>query len=525
MVQQAEPTYATRRSPERYTDGPKIGEAIARQLGRPPTPSQQYELDVGLERVDGPGSRLAYADVVVIKGRRCGKTVTGFGVPHARALAGPITLPNGRMLPFRAVHVAQNVTAARQRFDEDLVAPYRLRMFGEDDEAWGRAAEYKRAAADTSLVLDPRSVKDVQQAKIRRIASELRVLAPSPNAARGSGVFHRTYDEELTYTLKRGQELAAAGLPTMAELFGQGQTWHLSNVGKFVDERYFLWHQRERGRKAVAADRRDGICYIEYSLPRDVDPNDEEQWWRYYPALGEGLVDLPELRLQREIFEELNHDNGATFFAEFLGRWADENETGLSGWETITLEDWQAALEDDKQLEQPAGARAVIGVDIDPIGRAATIVAATAHPVLEGVTYLEVIDHRPGSSWLPEAIRQLAGHVEAIAVDDHGTGRGLILDLEAEPELQPKLLRVPAGDFYAACYAFDADIREHHIKIRTLGHYPRLMEAAAAAKRSTGRGPWKWDRMLNPPQTPLVAATLASWGLGRAPEPEQFFVY
>lgn len=505
----AEPTYATQRSEDRYTDGPVVAAAIEKWLGRRPTVSQQMELDVALERIDGPGSRFAFDDVIIIKGRRCGKTVTSLGVPHARSLAGPVTLPNGRRLPFRAVHVAQNLTSARQRFDEDLVGPYRQHF---TDEAWALAAEYKRGAADTALTLDPRHRKNLERAKILRVASEMRVLAPSPSAARGSGVFHRTYDEELTYTLQRGQDLTSAGRPTMAELHGQAQTWHMSNVGKFVDKDYFLWHQRETGRKAVREDRRSGICYIEYSLPPGTDPNDEAEWWRYYPALGEGLVDVRDLHRDREVFENIHHDGGAAFFAEYFGRWSDENETGVAGWKAIQLQDYLDAL--TVELEQPADLPAVIGVDMDPFYRSSTITAAVQLP--EGPILVEVLDHQPNTEWVTDAVLALVGDVAAICIDDYGPGHALVDDLSRMPVVADKLVTTHGQDFAAACYGFEAKLRERSLKIRKSDYHERLTNAAAAAERTPGRS-WQWERRVNPSQTPLVSSTLAVWALEHRP--------
>lgn len=506
---QAEPTYATQRSPDRYTDGPVIAASIEKWLGRRPTRTQQLELDVALERIDGPGSRFAFDDVIVIKGRRCGKTVTSFGVPHARALAGPITLPNGRRLPFRAVHVAQNLTSARQRFDEDLAMAYRQHF---TDDGWKAAVEYKRGAADTALTLDPRRRKDVERAKILRIASELRVLAPSPNAARGAGVFHRTYDEELTLELERGQQLAAAGIPTMAELFGQAQTWHMSNISRETDSKKFLWHQRETGREAVRADRRDGICYIEYSIPPGVDPNDEREWWRYYPGLSEGLVDIHDLRREREVLEKIHHDGGQAFFAEFLGRWSDENDTGAAGWEAIREDDYLVAL---TELEQPDDARAALGVHPDPFFRSATITSTVR--LGDGRYLVEILDHRPDTEWLVDALLEYAGGAAAIGINTAtGHGKALLDDVAGMPIIADKLVEVPAGDLPAACYGFEAGLRDHSLLIRRSDFHERMTKAAAAAQRSPGRS-WIWQEQVGTPQTPLVSATLSLWALQHAP--------
>lgn len=508
----AEPTYATPRSPERYSDGPTIGAGIETWQGRRPTPWQQAQLDVALERIDGPGSPFAFDEVIVVVGRRCGKTVTSFGVPLIRALAGPVLLPNGRRLPFRAVHVAQNISAAQQRFAEDLVAPYRRRF---TDTGWAAAVRDLRSNGNTRLTIDPRRRKQIADAEKQQLASELRVLAPTGNSARGAGVFHRTYDEELTYSLERGQELTEAGRPTMAELGGHGQTWHVSNVSREIDRSRFLWHQRQKGRAAVAADRREGVCYVEFSLPPGVDPDDEREWWRYYPALGDGIVGIEQLRRDREEWDGLSP---GAFAAEYLGRWPDENETGQTGWHVIELEAWLAAKAGEG-VQIPADAAAAIGVDIDPFGRSSSIVAAAR---VGPQVLVEVLEHRPGSDWLADEILRRAADVVAIGIDSHGSALSLLEQLRTFPVLAPLLVATSAADLSAACYQLDAGLREGLVSWLPTLHHDALSIAAAAAERTAGYA-WYWERRVSRSQTPLVAATLAMRALTmrrQVPDPE-----
>lgn len=503
----AEPTYATARTPERYSDGPAVALAIARWLGRRPTHTQQSLLDVALERVDGPGSQFAYDEVIAVIGRRCGKTVTTFGVPLARALAGPLHLPNGRTLPFKATHTAQNLTSARQRFTEDLVEPYRRRF---DPDVWDRAVEFKKAAADTTLTLDPRAgmaTKNLAAARDRQIAAELRVLAPTPSSARGAGVAHLTFDEALTYTADRGAELQAAAGPTLTEMQGHGQQWTVSNISTATDHTMHLYGLRDKGRQAALDDRRDGVCYVEYSVPPGTDPDDESSWWRYYPALGDGIVGIRELRRDREKFGQ------DAFAAEYLGRWPDENPTGRSGWAAITLDDWQRARTDDAMGDD---APAVLGVDIDPFGRSSSIVAASRRPDGRPGVLVEVLDHRPGSGWVEAALLDYAESAAAIAVDDYGPGHDLIGRLEELPLTAGKLVTTRGQDLVAACYALDAAIREHALIWRASDFHVALTDAAAAAQRTAGRS-WQWERRVATSQTPLVGATLALWALGHRP--------
>lgn len=501
------PTYRTARSPHRFTDGPRAGRLIARKLGRVTTRWQQYVLDVALERVDGPGSPFAYSNVDVIVGRRGGKTVTTMGVPLFRSLCGPVALDDGRVVPFIGAHTAQNLVKARQRFVKDLIEPYRANM---TDAVWRAGHLFRQAIGDTSLTIDPAVAGKDWRATSR--ASTIQVFAPTISAVRGDGLFHLTFDEFLVFTAAQGAAFMAAAGPTQAGLRGHGQIWRTSNVSILNDERTWLYVAREAGRAAVASGRTTGTAYFEFTIPDDVDPTDEAAWWDYYPALGDGLVRVDELRVD---LERLGPDS---FAAEYLGRWP--GHVVVATWSAIAEPTWRAAGTD---AEQPATAAAALGVDVDPFGRSSTIVAATAHPDVDDGTLVEVLDHRPGSGWLEAEIRARAGDVAAIGIDDYGPGHELLVALEADPLIASKLVPTRSLDFVAACFAADRDLREARLAYRRSAHHQALTAAAAAAQRTPGKA-WQWERRVAVTQTPLVAATLASWALGHAPTPAAFFV-
>jgi hypothetical protein len=464
-------------------------------------------LDVGLERVDGPGSPFAYSDVVGIVGRRCGKTVTLMGVPLARGLSGPVSLDDGRVLPFAGAHTAQNLTAARRRFMKDLVEPYREHMSA---AVWSAGHNLRSAVGDTSLTFDPAvNGKDWRLPR----SSSISVFAPTPTSVRGDGLFHLDVDEALAFTLDQGAQLMAAAGPTMSGLRGHGQIWISSNISRLTDSRTWLWSLRDKGRAAVESGRNTGTAYFEFTFPADADPLQEELWWDYYPGLGDGLVRVEELR------GEVERLGLESFAAEYLGQWPGAR--GASAWTAITQTDWLAAA---TLAEQPADVTTALGVDIDPFGRSASIHAAVADPDVAGGVLLELIDHRPGSAWVADAVRALAPAVAAIAVDDYGPGHDLIYALTDDETTTGKVVATKSADFAAACYAMEARFREHRVRIRQSDYYEVMAAAAAAAERTTGKS-WQWERRVSVSQTPIVAATLASWALGRAPDPQPFFVY
>lgn len=469
---------------------------IIAKTGRVPSPWQQYVLDVALERVDGPGSPWAYSTVDVIVGRRGGKTITLMGVPLARALMGPVVTGPGQLVPFLGAHTAQNLVKARQRFMKDLVEPYRASM---SPDVWQAGANLRSAIGDTSLTLDPRTVgKDWRQPQ----ASQIQVFAPTLSAVRGDGILHLGFDEVLVFTATRGLELMAAARPTLATMRGHGQVWRTSNVTVLNDERTWLYQLREKGRAAVEAGVTSGAAYFEFSIPEEEDPLDEASWWRYHPALADGLLRIEELRVD---LGELGPDH---FAAEYLGRWP--GRMAVSRWAALTEGDFEAAR---TTTPMPAELPAVVAVDVDPFGRSASFAAAVTSPAGDVV---EVLEHRAGSDWVWDALVDWAPRAAGLVVDDYGAGHDLIARILDVPALAAKLLTVRGPDVVAACYTFEAGLREGSLTWVASDYHEQLRAAASAAERTPGRS-WQWERRVAVTQTPLMAATLARWGAAHRP--------
>lgn len=480
------PTFKTPRSSDRYTDGPRAGRLIARKTGKITSVWQQYVLDVALERVDGPGSPFAYSTVDLIVGRRCGKTISLMGVPLFRGMAGPVRLDNGNVIPFAAAHTAQNLIKARQRFMKDLVEPLQSSM---SPNVWNAGHNLRSAIGDTSLTFDPSTTgKDYRHKR----ASTIGVFAPTISAVRGDGLLHLGFDEILVFTMRRGEELMAAARPTLATMRGHGQIWRASNVTMMNDRTTWLYSIRERGRANVRADVRRGSAYFEFTIPEDADPTDEAVWWEHYPALGDGLIRPDELRA------DLAELGVGHFGAEYLGRWP--GEVAVMKWAAIEEADFDAAR---STKPFPADARAVLGIEIDPFGRSSSIAAATPDVV-------EVIDHRPASDWVLEAVVELADRAAVVVVDDYGPGHDLAQRLADIPSVAHKLRPLRGPDIVAACYTFEAGLRERSVSWIASDFHERLRDAAAAAERTPGRA-WQFERRVPVSQSSLLACALARY--------------
>jgi hypothetical protein len=480
-----------------------VAAIVADRLGRPPTPWQRMVLDVSLEHVDGPGTPFAYDLSTIIVGRRCGKTVTTMGVPLARALAGPVTVPtNGRRIPFRAAHTAQNLTQARKRFLEDLVEPLKRSM---PDKAWAAGYKLLRNLAMTTLAVDPYG-RDHSAAD----ASVIQIYAPTPSSVRGDGLMSLCFDEALVFTLDEGHALMGSARPAMAEFGGMAQMYVASNISAQTGGNSWLVEQRDKGRGAVESGRNTGTAYFEWSLPAGVDPLDERAWWAHYPALGDGLVGVDQLR--RDL-EELGH---ASFAAEYLGAWPDEST--VAKWVALDEAIFTGAARAD---ELPAGLPYALAVDIDPLGRDATIAAAVVTDPATGAVAGEILASGPDTRWLRAAllgIVEAAGPPAAVAVNDLGPGHNLLLDLEADA-----LPLTPIGgkDYPGACFDLETGLGDGSVTYRP---HPALAAAAPYAKHSTGRA-WVWETRTPISQTPVISLSLAIWAARHTAAPVGWFAY
>lgn len=495
------PAYSTARTPDRHSDGPVAAALITDRLGRPPSPWQRLVLDVALERVDGPGSPFAYDQIGLIVGRRCGKTVTTMGVPLVRSMAGPVTLPNGRRLPFRAAHTAQNLTQARKRFLEDLVEPLKQSM---PLPRWNAGYKVLRNLAMTTLAVDPFGV-DHRTPR----ASMIQVYAPTPSSVRGDGLMSLTFDEALVFSAEEGEALMGSARPSMSEFGGHAQMYICSNVSLQTTATRWLSKLRDAGRGAVEAGRTAGIAYFEWTIPAGGDPLDERLWWDHYPALGDGIVGVDQLRRDLEELKE------PSFAAEYLGAWPDES--AVAQWVAFPEATFTAAA---TAAELPAGVPYALGVAIDPLGRDATI-AAAAQTSDDGNVTAEILATGPDSRWIRGTLLALieqGGPPTSVAINDYGAGHGLLADLAAD---DLPLLPIGAKDYPAACFDTETGLGNGSTTYRP---HPALSAAAAHARHTTGRA-WTWETRVAVSQSPVEAMTLATWAARHADAPIPWFVY
>ena len=462
-----------------------VAKAARLFAGAPLMGWQRHVVDVALER-DPDTGQYCYDTVVIIVGRRAGKTRIGHGVPLTRALLGPVTItrPSGAIarVPFTAAMTAQNATGAIKRLSETYD------LFRETaPPALARGTRMLHGVNHAAIELAWRKrVDGAWQRNPNR--SRLTVFPPTPHAVRGDKYLFLSIDEALTLTADDGAEILEAARPTLAENAGQAQLWIISNEGK--ESAGFLRQRRDMGRAAVAAGSTSGTAYFEWSMSPDQDPEDPAVWRAVHPAIGETLSigaltrDLAELGTDAFAREYLN-------YAPIVGT-------------TGPLADIWPAL--PVHVPETLPPRRAFALEVAYDRSSAVIVAAWPHN--DGVA-VAVVDHRPGTGWLPDAAETLARHDKTASVTFDAAGPAGSIGRILEARKIPKLAPLRAGDPRAAASHLIDLAREHRL---THDGDPELAASAAGSlTRTIGDTVW-WDRQRSPVDTaPIVAATLAVW--------------
>jgi hypothetical protein len=450
--------FATPRDPGRRTMGPAVGR-IATALGMPLMPWQQHVADVGGE-VDDAG-RFAHSLVIVTVPRQSGKTTLMLAQALQRAL----------MAPRRRVwHTAQTGKAASEKFREfaDAVADSPLREL----------VKVRRQAAGS-------------QALVFTNGSQLRPHPPTRDSLHGEQSDHNDVDEAWSYDELHGNDLLQAIQPTQITRPG-AQTWIWSTRGDLMS----TWFHGliERGYAGLP-----GVALFDWSLPPGADPTDLDVVAQHHPAYGH-TIDMDGLRAAQA---QLGDKPGE--FARAYGNLA----TG-AGERVIPLEQWNAARTIDPL---PAG-RPAYGLAVAGDGSSGCLVAAVPGP--GGRPWVEVIDRRPGRSWLVDRVLALRDAGQGVAVDRRGPAAPVADALElAGVELLPLGL----ADTSAGCQdLYDRICDPAGPRLRHRASEALDTAADVAQRRMVGDGGWLWKR--NPHSDPLEAATLAAWAVARNPEPE-----
>ena len=465
------PRWATLRSPERATYGPAVAR-IAEALGKPLFPWQRYVADVALE-VDDSGSWV-YDEVIVFVQRRSGKTV----------LVEPITVHRCSQ------RVKATAWITGQKRDNAV-------------KRWRDSTDVVLASPLAKLV--KRNIgKSTEVLWWPATQSKFLPFAPDEDSMHGEDPDLVWVDELWSFTVEQLDLVEAGFRPAWS--VKSGQEWKLSAAG--TGRSTAMKRDRARGRAAVESGGRSRIAFFEWCVPERVDGRpvaelDDER------LLDVVLANHPrrDHGLKRDyLAAELRKGRGP-----FLRNYGGLDDDGAS---EDTVIPWQL-FERARGERIPVGERVGLGVEVDPLSREASVGAGWRG--LDGVARMDLLTTREGTRRVAPLVAGLDPRsVGVVAVNNVGPGRDVADQLEAAGV---EVLRVPAGDYAAACRRVSDGIEQDGSVVWTDDEQGHLVAALRGSLwRNLPSGGRVWGASGGAAVTALPAGTLAVWAADHLPE-------
>jgi hypothetical protein len=286
--------------------------------------------------------------------------------------------------------------------------------------------------------------------------------------------------------------------PAMAAR-AHAQIWLLSNAGDF---RSILWRHYTNLGRVETANPHSTMCWLEYAADPESDQMDREAWADANPSMN-----LPGGVMEAAIADGALTMDRATFFREHLNVWTDDDQ--LIGIDPVT---WASC-----QSDLMPGREVAVGLDITPErDRGALMVAGMTNDRC----CLEVIETASDLERLVARAADIANRWDATIIIDRGSpAASTVPALERltmrDDGMSHRVRLIPLTDLVRACGDFhDAAV---HARLSHRGDYRLTDAVVGATKRKVGDA-WMWSRRGHADITPLMAATLARWGIVAAPE-------
>ena len=331
-----------------------------------------------------------------------------------------------------------------------------------------------------------------------RLGGRLRVLSADVNTADGTvpslaicDELHRHRSGELYAVLRDGLDKRGGRMATISTAGIRGESP--------------LWDLRERA-MALPSARRDG-CYVtarsddgqfalmEWSLADEMDPDDVDVVKRANPL----SIHTPATLRER-------HDSPSTVPSEWkrfaCNMWVERAEVeaviDAKGWSDLTVPACQPI------------APLCFSVDCTMDRRSSAVGVAGFTDQSGEIALVDIAEHGSGTAWAIERLVALSEAHESVGVvcDEGGPAGSLAGRLE---EYGLEVVSPSTRDVAIACTGFvdainGATLRHH-------GSAPLNASVAGAVKRSLAQS-WAFDRRKAiSDSSPLMAATLAWWGL------------
>jgi len=336
----------------------------------------------------------------------------------------------------------------------------------------------------------------------------LRFIARSKGSGRGFTGDCNILDEDMLL----GDTEMDALLPTMAAV-GNPQIWYLGSAG-IGSPSVQLGRLRRRAMAALETGTPDpSLAYFEWSVdphadecPADCQVHDDvasdEAVLKSNPGVGFRLT-LDKVAKERATMSKDGYARERLGVGDYPSDEADS-------WQVIGEDAWRALADADSGPE----GQVAFAIDMTPERSHAAIAVAGAW---RGGTHVEVVEHRPGTGWLLDRAEELHKRWKPKCwVVDGGGPAGSIIE-QLQQRLGVEVVQPKAREIASACGQFYDAVTEQNLS--HLDQAPLATALAGAQKRPLGDA-WAWARRgVNVDISPLVASTLAKWGLGAEVEP------
>ena len=462
------PRWGTPRHLGRVTRG-KLDKQVARLLGWELFPWQTYTVDVA------------------------GEFDAATKIPFYRTVGVGVARQNGK------------TTLVCSRIARQLIAPRQTVAYTAQDRGLARTKwdEHVDLLMQTPFAERVDRIERVNHRECLHMVNGSRYMPVTPSGkktGRSLSIDLAVVDEAHAH---ESMEVIGAIQPAMAAK-PHAQIWILSNAG---NSRSGLWrHYTDVGRLEVE-NSASTMCWFEWSpSDPDCDQFDHKAWGEANPSMGfaggvlETALSDGALTMDRD-----------TFFREHLNVWMDASD--LAGIDKAT---WASCRRDDIA----PGEKLAFGLDLTPERDAGALVVC-GEVLLDNAIYtpLEVIDTGSDLERLINKAAEVANQWNGKIIIDRGSPAGSAIPalerLTADINGINKVRVIPFTDAARACGDFHDAARKARVTHR--GDY-RLTEAVVnASKRKVG-DQWAWQRRGKSDITPLMAATLARWGILTAVE-------
>jgi hypothetical protein len=460
------PRWATPRSPERTSLGGDVA-AIADALGRPLLDWQRALVDVAYELDDAGG--FCYRTIVWGTPRRSGKSFLMLVMMLHRAL--------GYADEAQAIlYSSQSATEAGKALDTWA------KLIRESPLA-DQVAHIRRSPGDQCIEFTN--------------GSEIGIVAGTESAGHGRGASFVLLDEcmESNHSAQREMALRPATLTVPDSMIALTST-----AGSAESTYWRSWV--DKGRAAVEAGVRQGICYVEYSIPDDADMGDDAVLEANSPGLGT-LINLRDLRHHIDAMPDPSDARRA-----FGNAWT------VSRSEVFTRAQIAAVMVDVDEEFTISTDPAVYALDLRwdrKSGAIATADAAGNCKVLEAglppadltARMIELAEANPGSVAMD--VKAPVG-TEMRALEQAGIRVRHFLQSPAPPG--PGIRKGHEElSITQACGSFSDRFERGELQIQ---RHPALDAALAAAEKRQVGDSWVWARRESTADaSPLIAATMA----------------